>query len=77
MIPIRCTCGNLLGNLQIPYETKIKNYCDKHNIQYNEFSSSSDAVISDERSKFILSLVSKPCCVLNFLTTIDLVEIVT
>lgn len=76
MWPIKCTCGELLGDKQLEYEELIKEYCLKHKIELNDFIISRDPIISDARSKIIKNLVVNDCCKLVVLTNIDLIALI-
>ncbi len=66
MIPMVCTCGSLLGHIEIEYEKQIKILLK-----------SNDKVFAVEKKKIIDSLVprEKWCCKSYLLTPIDIVRL--
>lgn len=72
------TCGELLGDKQLIYNTKLKELCDKHNINDDLLSRGFDRnqEFVEGRQKLIQSIFNNICCRMRALTYIELVKIV-
>ena len=72
------TCGELLGDKQLIYNTKLKELCDKHNINDDLLSRGFDKnpQFVEERQKLIQSNFTNICCKMRALTYIELVKII-
>jgi DNA-directed RNA polymerase subunit N (RpoN/RPB10) len=66
MMPMVCTCGSLLGHIEIEYEKQIKKLLDKNNQED----------YAEDQKKLVNSLIPshKWCCRSNLLTYIDIVK---
>jgi hypothetical protein len=72
------TCGELLGDKQLIYNTKLKELCDKHNINDDLLSRGFDKnpQFVEERQKLIQSIFNNICCKARALTYVELVKII-
>ena len=70
------TCGELLGDKQLIYNTKLKELCDKHNISDEPISRGFDSnpQFIEERQKLIQSIFNNICCKMRALTYVELVK---
>ena len=81
MLPPVCyTCGNLLSNIQLPYQKDMKQLCDKYKVDNNTLSSG--VIDMDKFNKEKLAIVDKYtekhryCCRMRLTNFSDIVRIV-
>ena len=76
MLPIICSCGEILGNKQLIYETEMKNVCELIGLDYNAVSQgiidTNDEYVK-ARQKIVKTLCRRPCCKQAIMNYIDLV----
>lgn len=72
------TCGELLGNKQLIYIQKLKEICDKYDINDDLLSKGFDKnpQFVEERQKLIQSLFDNICCKMRALTYVELVKLI-
>ena len=72
------TCGELLGNKQLIYTQKLKEICDKYNIDDELLSKGfdKDPKFVEERQKLVQSLFENICCRMRALTYVELVKLI-
>lgn len=72
------TCGELLGDKQLIYNTKLKEICDKYNINDELLSHGFDKnpQFIEERQKLIQSLFTNICCRMRAITYVELVKLI-
>ena len=72
------TCGELLGDKQIPYNMKIKEICDKYNINDDLLARGFDKTpeFVKERQDLIQSLFKNICCKMRVINYVELVKMV-
>jgi len=72
------SCGELLGDKQLIYNTKLKEICNKYNINDELLSRGFDKnpdFIKD-RQELIKSLFKNICCKTRAITYVDLVKLI-
>ncbi len=78
--PICPTCGNLLSNIQLPYQRDIAELCTKYKIDINEISHGAiqDPKFLEEKRKIIDKYVDfhRYCCKMRLGNFSDLVRLV-
>jgi DNA-directed RNA polymerase subunit N (RpoN/RPB10) len=72
------TCGELLGDKQLVYTTKLKEICDKYNIDDELISRGFDnnPEFTKDRQNLIQSLFDNICCKMRVLTYVELVKLI-
>lgn len=72
------TCGELLGDKQVPLNEGLKKICDKYNINDELLSRGFDKTpeFIEARSKLVQELFTNLCCKMRALNYIELVKIV-
>jgi DNA-directed RNA polymerase subunit N (RpoN/RPB10) len=72
------TCGELLGDKQLIYTQKLKEICDKYDINDDLLSKGFDTnpQFVEERQKLIQSLFDNICCKMRVLTYVELVKLI-
>ncbi len=72
------TCGELLGDKQLIYMTKLKELCDKHDINDELLSRGFDKTPAfvEERQALIKSLFKNICCKMRVLNYVELVKLI-
>lgn len=72
------TCGELLGDKQLIYNNKLKEICDKYNINDDLLSRGFDKTPAfvEERQNLIQSLFKNICCRMRALTYVELVKLI-
>jgi hypothetical protein len=80
LYPICPTCGNILSNIQIPYQTDIAELCKKYNIDIEDVSRGAirDPVFIEERRKIMDKYIDfhRYCCKMRLGNFSDIVRIV-
>ena len=80
LYPVCPTCGNILSNIQIPYQRDIQALCDKYNIDAETLSNGAtyNKEFNDERIAILNNHIGKDriCCRMRLLNFSDLVRIV-
>ena len=72
------TCGELLGDKQLSYNMKIKDICDKYNINDDLLARGFDKTpeFVKERQDLIQSLFKNICCKMRVINYVELVKMV-
>jgi DNA-directed RNA polymerase subunit N (RpoN/RPB10) len=72
------TCGELLGDKQLIYNTELKKICDKYNINDDLLSRGFDknSEYIEARQKLIQSIFNNICCRMRAITYVELVKII-
>jgi len=80
LYPICPTCGNLLANVQLPYQKDIKKLCEEYNVDIEMMSRGIiDNEKFNEEKKKILDKYTDPeryCCRMRLMNFCDIVRIV-
>jgi DNA-directed RNA polymerase subunit N (RpoN/RPB10) len=78
--PICYTCGNILANIQLPYQKDMKELCEKYKVDHELLSSG--LIDNDKFNKDKLAIVDKYidphryCCRMRLTNFSDIVNIV-
>ena len=79
MLFLMCSCGEVLGNKQLVYETEMKKICDEMNIDFDMISKG----LGDDESEFkrkrkylVNKLCRRICCKQHLLNYIDIVKLI-
>jgi len=72
------TCGELLGDKQLIYNQKLKEICDKFNINDDLLARGFDKTpeFVEERQNLIKSLFKNICCKMRVINYVELVKII-
>lgn len=72
------TCGELLGDKQLIYSTKLKELCDKYNIDDEMISRGfiKNEKFDKDSKQLIQSIFNNICCRMRASTYVDLVKII-
>jgi hypothetical protein len=72
------TCGELLGDKQIPLNDGLKKICDKYNINDELLSRGFDKTpeFIEARSKLVQDLFVNVCCKMRALNYLELVKLI-
>ncbi len=72
------TCGELLGDKQLIYNTKLKEICDQYNINDDLMARGFDKTpeFVEERKKLIQSLFKNICCKMRVINYVELVKLI-
>jgi len=79
MLYMKCSCGKLLGHLQLIYEEGMRKICEKFNMDYNAYSLGeieNNTEYRNERSKLLNSLCKRYCCKNALMNYIDIVNLI-
>lgn len=78
--PVCPTCGNILSNIQLPYQNDMKRLCEKYKIDHNSLSSGLiDNDKFNEEKTAIVNKYTEPhryCCKMRLTNFSDIVNIV-
>lgn len=79
MLIMICSCGEILGNKQIPYEEGMQEICKSMGYDYNIFSigyiDKNEEFIT-ARQELVKKLVRRPCCSQALMNYIDIVQLI-
>ena len=73
------TCGEPLGNKELPFIEGMKSICDSMGVNDDIISQGNldkDENYIKKKSELINELLKKPCCRIRMMTYIDLVQLV-
>jgi DNA-directed RNA polymerase subunit N (RpoN/RPB10) len=80
LYPICPTCGNLLSNIQLPYQRDVKELCEKYNIDHESMSRGipDEEEFNNEKSEIVGKYIDEHryCCKMRLMNFSDLVRIV-
>ena len=80
LYPICPTCGNLLSNIQLPYQRDLAELCKKHNIDIDEVSRGAinDPKFLEEKRKIVDKYIDfhRYCCKMRLGNFCDIVSLV-
>ncbi len=74
-----CSCGEILGNKRIIYESGMKTICEEMGIDSNMVSqglSDKEGEYKEKRCKLVNSLCRRICCKQNLVNTINVTELI-
>ena len=80
MLQMRCSCGELLGNKQLIYETELQNACESAGLDYDALSKGlidSDPIFVKAKSDVTIKLCKRYCCrqaLTNYVDTVQLIK---
>lgn len=79
LIPI-CTCGNILSNIQLPYQKDIQDLCDKYSIDHDLISRGilNNEKFNKEKTAIVHKYVDEHnyCCTMHLQNFSDIVRLV-
>ena len=76
---ICCSCGELLGNKQLIYETSMKKVCESLNVDFEMVSqgfTDNNEEFKKQRCDIVNKLCRRYCCKQLMITYIDLVNLI-
>jgi len=80
LYPVCPTCGNILSNLQIPYQNDLRRLCEKYNIDIELMSRGivNNDEFNKEKEKILdkYTYKDKYCCKMRLTNFSDLVRLV-
>jgi DNA-directed RNA polymerase subunit N (RpoN/RPB10) len=80
LYPICPTCGNLLANVQLPYQKDIKKLCEQYNVDIEMMSRGiiDNEKFNEEKKKILdkYTDLERYCCRMRLMNFCDIVRIV-
>lgn len=79
MLPLVCTCGEVLGNKQLVYEDNMRKVCEELGIDFDMISqglADKNEDFKKKRCDIVNKLCRRICCKQTLITYVDIAQLI-